>query len=103
MATRTRAPRARRMRTIWTGEKPRRAMVIHRKLEPHSRASRASRARLPRPMATGSLDGSVVEQASHVGAHDEPGQLIRVAVLVNAGVQDIQDRDSGREVQELYL
>src|ERR1700761_7320743 len=98
MATRTRAPRARRMRTICTGENPRSAMAIHKKLEPHSRASSASLARLPRPMATGLPDGGVVEQAGHVGPHDESGQLVGVAVLVNAGVQDVEDRDAGGEV-----
>ena len=33
--------------------KPRSAIAIHKKLEPKSKASKASRARLPRPTATG--------------------------------------------------
>src|SRR5690349_3311195 len=44
MARMTTAPRASRMRTIWTGEKPYPAILIHRKTEPQMRLSAASRA-----------------------------------------------------------
>src|SRR5438477_1701722 len=45
------------------------------------------------------FDRSVVEQPGHVTAHHEPGYLVRLAVLVDAGVQDIKDRHSGPQPQ----
>src|ERR1700760_1784713 len=67
MATRTRAPRGSRMRTICTGEEPPSAIAIHTKREPQNRPSSASRARVPRPMATG-LPGRQVHEVAPRGA-----------------------------------
>ena len=38
------------------------------------------------------LDWHVVPQARHVATYDEPSQLVGLAVRVDAGVPDIQNR-----------
>ena len=66
------------------------ASLIHRNADPQIRASSAMRG--ARVHASLLFDGHVVQQAGHVAAHHEPGQLVGLAVLVDAGVPDIEHR-----------
>src|SRR6185437_9228029 len=83
MANSIAAPRASRARVTSTGEKPRSASLIHKNADPQISASSAMRGSAERVTL---LDRHVVQQPGHVTAHHEPGQLVRLAVLVEAGV-----------------
>ena len=97
-ANSTAAPSASRAKVTSTGEKPRIASLIHRNADPQISASRACGAAR---CFTGSrlFDRHVVQQAGHVAAHHEPGQLVRLAVLVDAGVPDVEHRHARPQLQ----
>jgi hypothetical protein len=86
MANSTAAPKASRT-SVTDGGEPLSASLIHRNADPRSApAALCGQGRACRRCST----GTSLKQPGHVAAHHEPGQLERLAILVDARVPHIQ-------------